>query len=107
MAEAAGVGGGAATAAATLLTAVLLAAVFRYQRRRRGAAVRVVPAPVVPDREGSAAVDGLTDVIIVGAGVAGSALAYTLGKVAYLSLASLVPSRPSLPLVRHKVLVFP
>jgi squalene monooxygenase len=108
MAEATGVGGGgAAVAAATLLTAVLLAAVFRYQRRRRGAAVRVVPAPVVPDREGSAAVDGLTDVIIVGAGVAGSALAYTLGKVAYLLPLSFLPVLPFRPLVRQKVLVFP
>jgi squalene monooxygenase len=87
MAEAAGVGGGgAAVAAATLLTAVFLAAVFRYKQRRRGVPTDRTPAPVVPDREGSAAVDGLTDVIIVGAGVAGSALAYTLGKVVYLFL---------------------
>ncbi|KAM0884821.1 hypothetical protein ACQ4PT_030752 [Festuca glaucescens] len=86
MAEAAGVGQLGGAAAATLLTALFLAVVFRYQRRPRGVpTAEGTPAPadgcaVVPDREGSAAGDGLTDVIIVGAGVAGSALAYTLGK---------------------------
>jgi flavin-dependent dehydrogenase len=39
-------------------------------------------------------VDGPTDVIIVGAGVAGSALAYTLGKVALLLPFSFLPVLP-------------
>jgi squalene monooxygenase len=95
MAEAAGVGQLGGAAVATLLAALFLAIVFRRQRRRRGAPVEGSPAPVdVPDREGSAAVDGPTDVIIVGAGVAGSALAYTLGKVASLLPFSFLPVLP-------------
>ncbi|XP_048571941.1 squalene monooxygenase SE1-like [Triticum urartu] len=86
MAAAADVGQLAGAAAATLLAAVLVAAALgrQRQRRRRGAPVEGIPAPddgcAVADGAGSAAVDGPTDVIIVGAGVAGSALAYTLGK---------------------------
>jgi squalene monooxygenase len=44
------------------------------------------PAP----EAGCAVGDGGTDVIIVGAGVAGSALAYTLGKVVSLVSSSLL-----------------
>ena len=72
-------------AAATLLAAVFAAAVLGRRRRPRAPVVEGKPAPdagcAVADGEGSAG-DGGTDVIIVGAGVAGSALAYTLGKVA-------------------------
>jgi len=54
------------------------------------------PAPeagcAVGDGKGAAG-DGGTDVIIVGAGVAGSALAYTLGKVvSFVSSSLLFPS---------------
>ncbi|KAE8770025.1 squalene monooxygenase [Hordeum vulgare] len=85
MAAAAGVWQLVGAAAATLLAAVLVAvALGRQRQRRRGAPAQGVPAPedgcAVADGQGSAAVDGPTDVIIVGAGVAGSALAYTLGK---------------------------
>ncbi|KAG2553606.1 squalene monooxygenase SE1-like [Panicum virgatum] len=72
-------------AAATLLVAVLVAAVLGRRRRppARAPLVEGKPAPedgrAVGDGEGAAG-DGGTDVIIVGAGVAGSALAYTLGK---------------------------
>ena len=77
-------------AAATLLVAVLVAAVLGRRRRppARAPLVEGKPAPedgrAVGDGEGAAG-DGGTDVIIVGAGVAGSALAYTLGKVSHLS----------------------
>ncbi|CAN6320836.1 unnamed protein product [Urochloa humidicola] len=88
-AAAAGAGAGLqliGAAAATLLAAVLVAVVLGRRRRRSG--------PRSPLAEGKAAAeaacavgygvgaagDGGTDVIIVGAGVAGSALAYTLGK---------------------------
>ena len=77
-------------AAATLLAAVLVAAVLGRRRRppARAPLVEGKPAPedgrAVGDGEGAAG-DGGTDVIIVGAGVAGSALAYTLGKVSHLS----------------------
>jgi squalene monooxygenase len=89
-AAAAGAGAGLqliGAAAATLLAAALVAAVL--WRRRRGprphaALVEGKPAPEAGCGT-SAAGDGGTDVIIVGAGVAGSALAYTLGKVAPLS----------------------
>ncbi|XP_062210456.1 squalene monooxygenase SE1-like [Phragmites australis] len=70
-------------AAATLLAAVLVATVLGRRRRPWAPVVEGKPAPAaacaVPDGEGAAG-DGGTDVIIVGAGVAGSALAYTLGK---------------------------
>lgn len=70
-------------AAATLLAAVLVAAVLGRRRRSRPRAPLVEEKPV--PEAGCAAGDGGTDVIIVGAGVAGSALAYTLGKVSPLS----------------------
>lgn len=70
-------------AAATLLAAVLVAAVLGRRRRSRPRSPLVEEKPA-PDA-GCAAGDGGTDVIIVGAGVAGSALAYTLGKVSPLS----------------------
>jgi squalene monooxygenase len=96
MAEAAGVGQLGGAAVATLLAALFLAVVFLRQRRRRGAPVEGTPAPVdgCAVVEGSTAVDGPTDVIIVGAGVAGSALAYTLGKVALLLPFSFLPVLP-------------
>jgi len=87
-------------AAATLLAAVLVAAVLGRRRRplARAPLVEGKPAPedgcAVGDGKGAAG-DGGTDVIIVGAGVAGSALAYTLGKVSHLSH----PSRPFVRIV--------
>lgn len=75
-------------AAATLLTAAFLVAVKMGWRRRRR------QREVAP--EGGCRVVGgdggdRTDIVIVGAGVAGSALAYTLGKVAtFLSLTRLL-----------------
>uniref|UniRef100_A0A453IKN5 Squalene monooxygenase n=3 Tax=Aegilops tauschii subsp. strangulata TaxID=200361 RepID=A0A453IKN5_AEGTS len=85
MAAAAGVWQLVGVAVATLLAAVLVAvALGRQRQRRRRAPLEGIPAPEdgceVADGAWSAAVDGPTDVIIVGAGVAGSALAYTLGK---------------------------
>ncbi|PWZ07250.1 Squalene monooxygenase [Zea mays] len=86
MAAAGGVGLhliGAATA--TLIVAVLVAAVLGRRRRARARA-QAPPVEGKPAPEAGCAVgDGAgpdvgTDVIIVGAGVAGSALAYTLGK---------------------------
>jgi squalene monooxygenase len=78
-------------AAATLLAAVLVAAVLGRRRRRARPQAPLVEAKPAP--EGGCAVgDGRTDVIIVGAGVAGSALAYTLGKVGFLCLIILVVS---------------
>ena len=78
-------------AVATLLAAVLVAAVLGRRRRPRPQAplVEGKPAP----EAGCAVGDGGTDVIIVGAGVAGSALAYTLGKVvSFVSSSLLFPS---------------
>ncbi|ONL95391.1 Squalene epoxidase 1 [Zea mays] len=65
-------------AVATLIVTVLVAAVMRRRRRpwHQAPLVEGKPAP----EAGCAVSDGGTDVIIVGAGVAGSALAYTLGK---------------------------
>lgn len=85
-------------AAATLLAAVLVAAVLG-RRRRSLPRVRLVEGKSAPEAgcaigDGAGPVgDGGTDVIIVGAGVAGSALAYTLGKVAYFvsSFVGMVP----------------
>jgi squalene monooxygenase len=88
MAAAGGVGLhliGAATA--TLIVAVLVAAVLGRRRRARAQPppVEGKPAPEAGCAVGDGAgPDGGTDVIIVGAGVAGSALAYTLGKVVSL-----------------------
>uniref|UniRef100_A0A0E0KAW9 Squalene monooxygenase n=1 Tax=Oryza punctata TaxID=4537 RepID=A0A0E0KAW9_ORYPU len=62
-------------ASATLLTAIFLAAVMRRWRRRQRDA-----APEGGCRVVGGDGDDRTDIIIVGAGVAGSALAYTLGK---------------------------
>jgi squalene monooxygenase len=77
-------------AAATFLAAVLVAAVLGRRRRPRprpqAPLVDGKPAP----EAGCAVGDGGTDVIIVGAGVAGSALAYTLGKVVSLVSSSLL-----------------
>jgi hypothetical protein len=71
-------------AVATVLAAIFLAAVLGRRRRRPAPVVEGKPVPVadhaVAGDEPLAGDDG-TDVIIVGAGVAGSALAYTLGKV--------------------------
>ncbi|XP_006649680.1 squalene monooxygenase SE1-like [Oryza brachyantha] len=87
MAEVAGAGQLIAVAVATLLAAIFLAALLG-RRRRRGRSSRSPSSPGkaapvdgsgVADGEGCDG-DGRTDVIIVGAGVAGSALAYTLGK---------------------------
>uniref|UniRef100_A0A0E0CXJ2 squalene monooxygenase n=1 Tax=Oryza meridionalis TaxID=40149 RepID=A0A0E0CXJ2_9ORYZ len=68
-------------AVATLLAAIFLAAALLGRRRRAPLAGK--PAAVdgcgVADGEGCGG-DDRTDVIVVGAGVAGSALAYTLGK---------------------------
>lgn len=86
MAEvAAGTGQLIGVAVATLLAAIFLAAaLLGSRRRRRRAPLAGKPAAVggcgVADGEGCGG-DGRTDVIVVGAGVAGSALAYTLGKV--------------------------
>ncbi|GJN08567.1 hypothetical protein PR202_ga26505 [Eleusine coracana subsp. coracana] len=84
MAVAAGVGPQLfGIAAATVLAVVFLATVLG-RRRRRGAPV--VKRKTAPEADCAAAGgdvaagDAGTDVIIVGAGVAGSALAYTLGK---------------------------
>ncbi|KAL5217648.1 hypothetical protein ABZP36_018332 [Zizania latifolia] len=81
MAAVAGAGPLIGVAVATLLVAISLAALLGRRRHRDRASVK--PAPVdgcgVADGEGCAG-DGPTDVIVVGAGVAGSALAYTLGK---------------------------
>jgi squalene monooxygenase len=86
-AAAAGAGAGLqliGAAAATLLAAALVAAVL--WRRRRGPRPHAALVEGKPAPEADCAVgDGGTDVIIVGAGVAGSALAYTLGKVLLLS----------------------
>ncbi|EEC74811.1 hypothetical protein OsI_10631 [Oryza sativa Indica Group] len=85
MAEvAAGTGQLIGVAVATLLAAIFLAAaLLGSRRRRRRAPLAGKPAAVggcgVADGEGCGG-DGRTDVIVVGAGVAGSALAYTLGK---------------------------
>uniref|UniRef100_I1P953 squalene monooxygenase n=2 Tax=Oryza glaberrima TaxID=4538 RepID=I1P953_ORYGL len=85
MAEvAAGAGQLIGVAVATLLAAIFLAAaLLGSRRRRRRAPLAGKPAAVggcgVADGEGCGG-DGRTDVIVVGAGVAGSALAYTLGK---------------------------
>lgn len=72
---------------ATLVVTVLVAAVMRRRRRPwpQAPLVEGKPAP----EAGCAVGDGGTDVIIVGAGVAGSALAYTLGKVVSLVSSSL------------------
>ncbi|XP_066314010.1 squalene monooxygenase SE1-like [Miscanthus floridulus] len=83
-AAAAGAGAGLqliGAAAATLLAAALVAAVLWRRRgpRPHAALVEGKPAPESGCGTGAAGDDG-TDVIIVGAGVAGSALAYTLGK---------------------------
>lgn len=92
MAVAAGVGPELfSVAAATVLAVVFLAAVLGWRRRRRAPVVERKPVPEVDCAAAGgevAAGDAGTDVIIVGAGVAGSALAYTLGKVP-----SFVPSR--------------
>ncbi|KAF0912634.1 hypothetical protein E2562_015308 [Oryza meyeriana var. granulata] len=83
MAEVAATGQLIGFAVATLLAAIFLAALLGRRRRRRRAPSPGKPAPVdgcgVADGDGCDG-DGRTDVIIVGAGVAGSALAYTLGK---------------------------
>ena len=81
-------------AAATLLAAALVAAVLWRRRgpRPHAALVEGKPAPESGCGTGAAG-DGGTDVIIVGAGVAGSALAYTLGKVvSFVSSSLLFPS---------------
>uniref|UniRef100_A0A453DVP3 Squalene monooxygenase n=1 Tax=Aegilops tauschii subsp. strangulata TaxID=200361 RepID=A0A453DVP3_AEGTS len=73
---AAGVWQRVGAAAATLLEAVLVAVALGRQRLRRRAPVEGIPALedgcTVAHGKGSEAVDGLTDLIIVGAGVAGS-----------------------------------
>jgi squalene monooxygenase len=84
-------------AVAMVLAAIFLAGVLGRRRRRPAAVVEGNLVPVA-DRavagDEAPAGDAGTDVIIVGAGVAGSALAYTLGKVLLLSHLSLVGRLP-------------
>ncbi len=67
------VGAWAAVLAAVVIGAVVVGVFWRRPRRR--------PRKKTPVVEGEVRREGALDAVVVGAGVAGSALAYTLGKV--------------------------